>query len=160
MMKISFQVVQATLVCAGILILSGCDSGNQSSNKTQTLSKTGSNAKSNQAGENLKGEVGKEPPPKELLAIRILASKLLKVPVSKIQDDVPLSDHQPPMGELHLLELVIEIEEQFAIKIPDAALEAESDNKDPTILKPKITLRAIAKVVEKIRSKKPENQKK
>ena len=66
--------------------------------------------------------------PAELAIVRKTVSELLNVSESELRNDVPLTELNPPMDELDLVELVMELEDHYSISIPDAALVGEASN--------------------------------
>lgn len=86
----------------------------------------------------------------ESAEVRRIAAELLGVPEPQIDMDVPLSRHRPPLDDLDLVELVMEVEDRFQIAIPDDELEREAGTAKVTLLADRLTLGSVANIVHRV----------
>jgi hypothetical protein len=96
-----------------------------------------------------------ESDPPELALVRTIAGELLSVPPAQLQTDVPIGRMKPPMNELDLVELVMELEDRLKVTISDGDLVAVAGTDNPTELLNHLTLHAIANVAGQSKDKLP-----
>lgn len=88
----------------------------------------------------------------ELTEVCRLAAELLRVPQERMNPDVPLSEHDPPMDDLDLVELVLELEDHFQVTIPDEELVRAAGDDGVGVLPSRLSLASMAEIVRQVRT--------
>ena len=71
----------------------------------------------------------------ELMFIRTTLAQQLNVPEEQLQNDVPLKELKPAMDENRLVDLVMAIEQQYDVTLPeDKLLDADEPNQHHLML--------------------------
>lgn len=89
----------------------------------------------------------------ELDAVREVVAKHMQVPKSQLADDVPIGKMKPPLDDLDLVEIIMELEDRFKITISDAAMAEELGGPKVKVSSSPFTLKSFAKLVRQ--AKKP-----
>lgn len=85
--------------------------------------------------------------------VKHIAAELLGVPEERINVDVPLGRHDPPLDDLDLVELIMELEDHFQISIVDDELAREAGADDLSVMRSRLTLTSLANIVDRIKPK-------
>lgn len=88
----------------------------------------------------------------ELTEVCRMAAELLGVPEESMNPDVALSEHDPPMDDLDLVELVLELEDYFEITIQDEELVRAAGADGIDALPSRLSLASVAEIVRKART--------
>ena len=92
------------------------------------------------------------PPSATLVAeVQGVVAKVLGVPVTGVPPAVPLSNLPKPVDDLDVIEIVLALEEQFKIVIPDETLARVAGGETAPALARGLTVEKLAGLVERLK---------
>lgn len=89
----------------------------------------------------------------DLDAVCEITSKIMQTPKSELTVDVPVASLKPPLDDLDIVEIVLQLEDRYKISISDADLMTAAGG-EKSNLQAKLTLQALAKLVKQARKPK------
>jgi acyl carrier protein len=83
--------------------------------------------------------------------VQSVVAKQLGVPVTAVPPEVPLSKLPKPVDDLDVIEIVLALEEQFKIFIPDETLARVAGGETAPALARGLTVEKLAGLVERLK---------